>query len=54
MPKVPDIMESLKPATNHPRSRNLGSDSKLGRGGAAGQSTASFFNTKKSFSAATF
>ena len=39
---------------NNQRSRNLNGDSGLGRNGAAGQSTASFFNTKKSFPAATY
>ena len=36
LPKVPDILEQFKPTASHPRSRNLGTDSKLGRGGAAG------------------
>ena len=54
LPKLqPDIMNQLKPINEKTRSRNHG-DASLAKNSAAGQSTASFFNTKKSFSALTF
>jgi len=52
LPKIPEKLQFQGPA-GRDRSRNQGSLS-FGKGGAAGQSTLSFFNTKKSFSANTY
>ena len=56
LPKLPATLQAqLKPPQSQSRSRNVGGgdSSSLARNGAAGQSTASFFNTKRSFPAAT-
>ena len=56
LPKLPATLQAqLKPPQSQSRSRNFGGgdSSSLARNGAAGQSTASFFNTKRSFPAAT-
>jgi len=53
MPQLPELLQQqLKSPTEKIRSRNIG-DSTFNKNNAAGQSTASFFNTKKSYSAAT-
>jgi len=52
LPRVPEHLQ-FKAPSGRERSRNQGGLSSLGKNGAAGQSTASFFNTKKSFLAAT-
>ena len=51
------VAQFKTPGSGNLRSRNIGGgvgSHNFGRNGAAGQSTASFFNTKKSFQAATF
>jgi hypothetical protein len=55
LPKVPDSVKIKAPAQGQSRSRNIDGVTSMGKNGAAaGQSTSSFFNTKKSFTAATF
>lgn len=53
LPKIPDSLQFKGPEVRD-RSRNQGNLSTFGKNGAAGQSTLSFFNTKKSFSATTY
>ena len=53
LPKMPEALtQQLKSPNEKGRSRNIG-DPSFQKNSSAGQSTASFFNTKKSFQAAT-